>query len=771
MLRDVTLVCIDTANHALALRALAHCHADLCFARTIFLTDALPADASVPDGVEIVPIRSIESRDDYSRFVLKDLVHHVESSHALVVQWDGFVANGKAWEDAFLGADYIGARWFWFDDGMQVGNGGFSLRSRRLLEALADPRIEPVEAEDLTIGRTYRPLLEREFGIVFADGAMADRFAFEAAYPIGRPFGFHGLFNFCRVLPPAEIAALASAFSPAIAQSQQCTALLRNCLAMNQWAAATALARRILAFDPDRAEAGRALAHAEAAAARGAGVGRNDPCPCGSGKRYKQCHGAVDAARNAGAAAAPVTVLTAPPTRPPAPSADALASQGVTAHRGNDLAGAERAYRAALAVDPDLGLALHYLGVILYQQGDLERALPLLDRAVARVPQEPEFHNNRGIALTAAQRHDEAIAAFRQALALRPEHAATLNNLGLALHANGEPHAARAAYEQAIGLMPQFVQAHWNLGLTLLLLGEYAAGWREYEWRLRAPELQPYLRDYPGARWSGEPIRGRTVLLTAEQGLGDSLQNLRFAQPLAEAGARVIVAIQPGLANLAATVPGVTQVVAVGAALPPYDAHASLMSVPGLLHVAPETVPAPVPYLQVAHGLRVRAQAEVAPRTPGTLAVGLAWSGAPGNAYNRRRAIALASLESVLGLPGVRWFSLQREGEAVAGADAQGAAGLASLALRNDFDGTAALIASLDVVVTVDTSIAHLAGALGKPTFILLPFAADWRWFERRTDSPWYPTARLFRQRSPGDWSVPLAELSSALQSLRRHGA
>ena len=668
-----------------------------------------------------------------------------------------------AWEDRFLTADYIGARWFWFDDGMQVGNGGFSLRSRRLLNALSDPRIQLVEAEDLTIGRTYRPLLESEYGIVFADNAMADRFAFEAAYPIGKPFGFHGLFNFCRVLPPEEIAALAHDFSPVIAKSQQCAALLRNCLAMNQWTPAMALARCILAADPNRSEAAQALAHAEAAAARGIGVGRNEPCPCGSGKRYKQCHGAVGAVPN------PAATNTA--TLPSTPSADTLASRGVSAHRNNDLAGAESAYRAALALDPDHGVALHYLGVIRYQRDDLEGALPLLDRAVARVPQEPEFHNNRGIALTAVQRHDEAIAAFQQALALRPEHAAAWNNLGLALHANGEPQAARAAYERAIGLLPQFVQAHWNLGLTLLLLGEYATGWREYEWRLRAPELQPYLRDYPGARWSGEPIRGRTLLLTAEQGLGDSLQNLRFAQPLAEAGARVIVAVQPALANLAATAPGVTQVVAVGAALPPYDAHASLMSAPGLLQIAPESIPAQVPYLQVAHDLRVRAEAEAVPGTPGTLAVGLAWSGAPGNTYNRRRAIALASLEPVLGLPGIRWFSLQREGEAVTDADARRAAALASLALRNDFDGTAALIASLDVVVTVDTSIAHLAGALGKPTFILLPFAADWRWFERRTDSPWYPTARLFRQRSPGDWSVPLAELASALQSLLRRAA
>ena len=752
-LRDVTLVCIDTANHALALRALDRCRAGVHFARTAFLTDALPADLGVPAGVEIVPIPTIASRDEYSRFVLKELVHHVETSHALVVQWDGYVANAQAWEDAFLTADYIGARWFWFDDGMRVGNGGFSLRSRRLLEGLADPRIDLVEAEDLTIGRTYRPLLEREFGIVFADEAMADRFAFEAAYPIGTPFGFHGLFNFCRVVPPGELAALASTFNAAIVRSQQCAALLRNCLAMNQWTSAMALARRMLEVDPDRAEAANALANAEAAAARGVGVGRNDPCPCGSGKRYKQCHGAVGA-------------QPAAPSAADVPSADTLASRGIAAHRGNDLAAAERDYRAALARDPDHALALHYLGVILYQRGDLDNALSLLDRAVARVPREPEFHNNRGIALSAAQRQDEAIAAFRQTLALRPEHAAAWNNLGLALHANGDPDAARDAYERAIAIQPDFAQAHWNLGLTLLLQGHYAAGWREYEWRLRTAELRPHLRDYPGPRWGGEPLRDRTLLLTAEQGLGDSLQNLRFAQPLAQAGIRVIAAVQPALARLAATVPGIAGTVPVGTPLPRYDAHASLMSVPGLLGIAPETIPAAVPYLRVAPDLHERAEAEVARGAGDLLAAGLAWSGAPGNAYNRRRAIALATLEPILGLAGIRWFSLQREGEPVAGDDAHWAASLATLALRNDFDGTAALVASLDVIVTVDTSIAHLAGALGKPTWILLPFASDWRWFERRTDSPWYPTARLFRQRTPGDWSIPVAELAAALRAL-----
>src|SRR4051812_43965512 len=182
-LPGVTLACIDTANHALALRALSLSTRSLRFAEVMLLTDAIPATLQVPNGVEVRSIAPIASREAYSRFVLKSLLHHVTTQHVLLIQWDGYVVNPQAFDPAFLECDYIGAKWFWFNDGMRVGNGGFSLRSRRLLEALQDPRIDLVEAEDITIGRAFRPLLEREFAIRYADDALADKFAFEAAYP------------------------------------------------------------------------------------------------------------------------------------------------------------------------------------------------------------------------------------------------------------------------------------------------------------------------------------------------------------------------------------------------------------------------------------------------------------------------------------------------------------------------------------------------------------------------------------------------------------
>ena len=200
-LPTVTLACVDTVNHALALRALASSTAGIRFARVVFLTAAVPDGLRVPAGIEVRAIAPLASRDAYSNFVLKDLLAHVATEHVLVAQWDGYVVNPQAWSPEFLDCDYLGAAWFWRDDAMQVGNGGFSLRSRRLLAALQDPRITLTEAEDTTICRAYRGLLEREYGIRFGEVSAAERFSFETDYPVGRPFGFHGLFNFWRVVP------------------------------------------------------------------------------------------------------------------------------------------------------------------------------------------------------------------------------------------------------------------------------------------------------------------------------------------------------------------------------------------------------------------------------------------------------------------------------------------------------------------------------------------------------------------------------------------
>jgi tetratricopeptide (TPR) repeat protein len=746
-LPGVTIVCIDTANHALALRALARSCVGVSFARTLFLTDAFPGSVHVPDNVEIAAIAPIASREAYSNFVLKDLLAFVHTDHVLLVQWDGYVVNPGAWNADFLACDYLGATWFWHKDGMRVGNGGFSLRSRRLLVALQDPHIELVEAEDTTIGRTFRPLLEREHGIRFGSEALADQFAFEAAYPVCKPFGFHGLFNFWQVMPPSELASLPPMFSDGIARSPQLVHLLNNCVTAAQWGPAIAIAQRILLTDPAREDVRALLARAEGNAARGLGVGRNDPCPCGSGKRYKQCHGAV--------AAAP------PPPATLAPGA--LAARGMQAHQQGNLDAAERDYRAALAAAPDQPLALHYLGVILHQRNRNDEALPLLERAVAIVPEEPEFHNNLGLALAAADRTDEAIAQYRQALARKPDLATAWNNLGLALQAAKELTDCVAAFHEALRIAPEFDQAHWNLSLALLMTGQYAEGWREYECRHR-PQTFGAAVTSSAPHWQGQDLAGRTILLSAEQGMGDALQFVRFAAPLARAGARVIVRAPDALATLLASAPGVAGTLRGTEPLPVHDFQLPLLSVAGALGIDERTLVAAVPYLSAPQSER-DTLAPMMAATEGSLRIGLSWAGNRHHANDRRRSCPLVALAPLLDLPGIAWFSLQKDDGEDQIAQVPSAARIVQLDARNDFASKAALVEKLDLVISVDTSNAHLAGALGRLLWVLLPYAPDWRWGPSGSDSPWYPTARLFRQPRAGDWSSVIAQTRSTLES------
>ena len=750
-LADVTLLCADTANHALALRALDRSRAGIRFGRVVLLTDALPASVSAPTGIDVAPIAPLRSREDYSTLVLKGLREHVATSHVLVVQWDGYVVNPAAWDPTFADTDFIGARWFWFRDRMTIGNGGFSLRSRRLLEALRDPRIVLHDAEDVTIGRTYRRLLEDEHGIRFATEAQADRFAYEAAYPIGTPFGFHGLFNFARVVPADELSALATTFSDAIARSPQLAQLVRNCIALGSWQAAAALAERRLAALPDDAEARAQLELARANAARGPTVGRNDPCPCGSGKRYKQCHGAFASATVASAAAR---------------DAAALVSRALAAHQEGALADAERDYRAALRMQPDHPVAMHYLGVLAYQGGDLSTALPLLQRSTATTSHEAEFHNNYGLALAAADRTDDALAEYRRAVALRPEHAAAWSNLGLAHIARNALEDAEQALRRAIALQPEFAAAHWNLALTLLARGRYTEGWKEYEWRLRVPEFRA---DAVSAapRWAGEPLQGRSIVLIAEQGLGDTLHFVRYAAALARDGADVTVRVPAKLGPLAATAPGVARICVQDEATPACDFQLPLLSLPGMLGVRdPRDGDVGFPYLATGRPLRHAVGQNVRRIAGDRRAVGLAWSGARRNTNDRRRSMPLQTLAPLLERSDVAWFSLQHDDERdVAGVPA--AQALQRLPERIAFDGMAALIDALDLIICVDTSVAHVAGALDRPVWILLAHAHDWRWGLEDDTTAWYPSARLFRQPAPGQWDAVVQRIGDALRVSR----
>jgi tetratricopeptide (TPR) repeat protein len=664
------------------------------------------------------------------------------------------VINPTTWREEFLGCDYIGAQWFWHDDGMRVGNGGFSLRSRKLLLALQDPRIVLTEAEDVTICRAFRPLLEREHGIRFASEATADAFAFEAAYPIGKPFGFHGLFNFCRVVPPDELTELVSSFTPAIARSPQLLQLGRNCAAMSQWKPAAAIFRRILDEVPGHVDAAAGLAAVSANASSMPAVGRNDPCPCGSGKRFKNCHGALGSD-------------VRPNTAPESAELQQLKQlkQALALHQQGDSNGAEALYRSVLMIEPDNALAQHFLGVIHYQRRELTAALPLLERSVAASPDEPEFRNNLGLALAAADRESDAIAVYRSALDLKPDHAVAWNNLGLSLQSVNDVGGAIAAFRRAIELNADFAHAHWNLSLALLLDGQFAQGWREYDWRLVLTELGRGRHVYPGQTWDGSAPAGKTLLLYAEQGLGDALQFARYATLLAQAGARPLIHCVDALKPLIATVPGVGQVLGSDEPLPEYDAHFPLLSLPRVFATTAETIPSLASYMTVSepHRTAARARIDSAP----TLNIGLVWAGSREHSNDRNRSCPLAALAPILALPGIAWFSLQ-QGEASKELDAfADPTHIIPLPASAPLIDTAALIAELDLVISVDTSIAHLAGALGRRCWLLLPFAPDWRWMLDRDDTPWYPAMRLFRQSRLHDWSPVVASVAVELRALQ----
>lgn len=425
-------------------------------------------------------------------------------------------------------------------------------------------------------------------------------------------------------------------------------------------------------------------------------------------------------------------------------------------------------YGRALEIRPDFAEAYRNQGNAFREMGKLGDAVQSLERAIALNPNLADAHSNLGLALMDLGRLDEAVASCRRAVTLNPNVADHHNNLGSVLRQAGELDEALACYRRAVAVDPKLARSHFNLGLTLLLLGELAEGWREYEWRWRGGARHLTPRSFGRPQWQGEGLEGRTLLLHAEQGLGDSIQFVRYAKAAAERGGRVIVAAPRPLSRLLATVDGVAECVSDGERLPPFDCHLPLMSVPGLVGTTLETIPADVPYVS-ADATAAAAWGQRLSDLPGPK-VGLVWSGDswqhdPGaNIVDRRRSIALERFSPLLAVPGVTFVSLQKGGAAAQLADLPpDLRPLDFMAEIDDFADTAALVANLDLVITVDTSVAHLAGAMAKPVWILSRFDGCWRWLLDREDSPWYPTARLFRQTRPRDWDAVIAAVAAKL--------
>jgi tetratricopeptide (TPR) repeat protein len=454
-------------------------------------------------------------------------------------------------------------------------------------------------------------------------------------------------------------------------------------------------------------------------------------------------------------------------------------------------------YQKAMEVRPGFAMAHNNFGLALAAQGRLREAVAQYREALRQRADCAPALNNLGVALDALDQPDEAIGCYQEALRIEPQYVEARINLGTCLADRNKFDDAAVAYQKAIEMAPQFAEAHSSLGHVLLAQGRYDEGWREYEWRRR--ERDAVKRAFPQPEWNGEPLGRRTILLHAEQGLGDTILLIRYALLVKERGGRVVFECPKALGQLLAHVEGIDELVVQGSPLPSFDFHCPLASLPMRFRTKLETVPAQVPYLFADPDLVERWRKELSQR-PG-MKVGIIWQGNPKYAHDKQRSIPFECFAALARVPGVTLVSLQKgpgAGSRSGGAppatptfahkgEGRNEAGpLPAIILRMEgqragddfqvvgwgdrldeasgpFMDTAAIIRNLDLVIAPDTAIANLAGAMGAPVWLALATVADWRWLLNREDSPWYPTVRIFRQRERGNWAEVFERMAGEL--------
>ncbi|MBB6206988.1 tetratricopeptide (TPR) repeat protein [Paraburkholderia fungorum] len=449
-------------------------------------------------------------------------------------------------------------------------------------------------------------------------------------------------------------------------------------------------------------------------------------------------------------------------------------------NRGNAQAGlnlpleALNSFDRALASAPDFAPAWNNRACVLRDLGRAADALASCDHALALQPGYPDAWSNRGNALSDLNRPHEARESYQRALELAPAFADAWNNLGLTQVDLNEHAQALHSYERALAVNPAAAETHWNRSLCLLQLGQLEAGWAEYEWRWERSRIKASRRTFAQPLWLGDfSINGKTILLHAEQGLGDTLQFCRYAKTVSKLGAKVVLEVPRELMRLMSTLDGVNQLIEAGYPLPPFDCHCPLLSLPLACKTDLASIPSKTPYLFADPQASREWRERIAAPAQKCLNVGLVWAGgnrphvAELRKNDARRSITFERLAPILDVPNVRFFSLQK--------------GPAARQLQHDdshldvidyteelddFADTAALVANLDLVISVDTSTAHLAGALDKPVWILNRFDTCWRWMLERTDTPWYAQAKLFRQPALGDWDSVIRNVRDALVEL-----
>jgi len=445
--------------------------------------------------------------------------------------------------------------------------------------------------------------------------------------------------------------------------------------------------------------------------------------------------------------------------------ADGFASLGLIFHALRDFPRSIASYDGGLRLKPDDAELLNRRGVALLELRRGSEALQDFDRALSAAPEYGDALGNRGNALLRLNRVEEAVAAYDRALALVPNNAPLLANRAAALRKLDRPHEALMSARRALTIKPDFAHARFVESVALLTLGDFKAGWRAYESRRHIGWLASQRRDFGAPLWLGkEKLDGKTILLHAEQGLGDTIQFARYAPLVAAHGAEVILEVQAPLKRLFSGMRGVAAIVARQEPLPRYDFHCPLMSLPLACGTEPDTIPADVPYVAPAAAEVAAWNARLPRRQP---RVGVVWSGERSHDNDLNRSLRLETLAPLFDLPDIAFVSFQHDVREEDVPFLLGRLGLSRVGpLFKDFADTAAAIANLDAVISVDTAVAHLAGAMAKPLFLLLPFAADFRWLRERADSPWYRSARLIRQPRFGDWAGAVDLLRQELAQL-----
>lgn len=418
--------------------------------------------------------------------------------------------------------------------------------------------------------------------------------------------------------------------------------------------------------------------------------------------------------------------------------------------------------RAAVELNPSSAEIHANLAHLYLKQSQTQTAIEHYRQAAALKPDDPLYANSLGNALRIAGQYAEAEACMRGALFLQPNYAEAYFNLGFLCYVQQRPASlVEECYQKAIALAPDLAQAHVNLSHCLLRRGAFAAGWAEHEWRWRWKDFPSPGRNFTQPQWKGEPIQGARILLHAEQGFGDTIQFLRYVPMVARRGARIILEVHPELRSLVAGTADGIQVISRGDPLPEFDWQCPLLSLPLAFGTELQSIPATIPYLRSDMEAPSWLQKERAT----DLHVGLVWAGGAINVIDRERSLSLTALSALRQVKGVSFYSLQR-GRASPEAESSPLQFAGSGPQTGDFAATAAAISHLDLIVSVDTSVAHLAGALGKPVWILLPVRSDWRWLMDRNDSPWYPSARLFRQKVEGEWGAVIGSVAAELSRL-----